>query len=321
MSASSASTGHAPPPNAALDISAARVTAAAVTSRGGQVVVSAYASEALPDGALAPSLVGQNLKDRTAVKAAVQRVLQQIGRPRRIGLVIPDPAAKISLLHFQQVPARAQELEQLIRFQVKKSAPFPVDDAQVAFVPGARSADGTDFLVSVARRETVLEYESLCTELGAAPGIVDIHTFNVANAVLGGSHRPAGDWLLVNVAPDWAAVVAGRGDDVILYRSRTAESEGTLLDLVHQSTMYYEDRLSGTGFERVLVCGSVQAGAAAAAGTESLRRAVAERLHTAVTVVDPRDAATLGEGVATAASLDGLTALVGLLVRDRKAAA
>ena len=45
---------------------------------------------------------------------------------------------------------------------------------------------------------------------------------------------------------------------LIFYRHRGADGTESLTDLVHQTAMYYEDRLNGTGFRRVLVAGATQ---------------------------------------------------------------
>jgi len=314
MSRWSLSLTDAPAPATAIEIAATHVSAATLSTRGTRASVTAAAIEPLPAGAVVPALTASNIKDRAAVRGALQRVLEKIGWPRRAGLVVPDPVAKVSLIRFQQVPTRAPELDQLIRFQVKKAAPFTLEEAQVSYVPGYRAADGIDYLVSLARTDVVREYESCCEDLGVHTGIVDIQTFNVVNAGLALGRRPLADWLLVNVAPDWASVVVGRGDDVILYRSRTADAEGTLVDLVHQTSMYYEDRLSGTGFERVLMHGTTT-GTREASGFERLRAELSDRLGAEVGIVDPRAIVDINE-TATASRSAEIAALVGLLLRD-----
>ena len=123
---------------------------------------------------------------------------------------------------------------------------------------------------------------------------MDISTFNAANAVLAAGAVSSGDWLLVNVATGWASIAIMRGQHLIFFRSRGAESEGTLADLVHQTAMYYEDRLSGSGFGRVLLCGGATAGDAG-----PLRRTLSDRLATAVEAVDPTRAA-VQPGIASA---------------------
>jgi Tfp pilus assembly PilM family ATPase len=310
----------APAPAVAVELAAQRISAAALDIRGGRAVVSMHATEPLPRGALVPSLTGQNIVDGTSVSAALGRVLERVGRPRRIGLVLPDPIAKVSLVRFEQIPARKQDLDQLVRWQVRKSAPFSIDEAQVSYVSGASGGEGHEFLVSVARRSVIEEYETVCAAAGAHAGIVDISTFNVINALLAAAAPPAADWLLVNVAADYASIAILRGADVVFFRSRGAEGEGSLADLVHQTAMYYEDRLQGRGFTRVMINGA--SAAEQASDVDHIRRGLEERLGTSVEAVDVRAAAALTDRIMAApALLDTLAPLVGLLLRDRGAAA
>ena len=309
----------APPPGAAVEIAADHVSAASIEFRGGRPVVSAHAFESLDAGVLAPSLTAANVRDRAVVAGAVGRVLDRIGRPRRVGLVVPDPVAKVSLVRFEKVPSRGEDLDQLIRWQVRKAAPFAIEDAQVSHAVGIRAVDGQEFIVTLAKREIVEEYESLCAAAGAHAGIVDLSTFNVINAALAGSAAPAGDWLLVNVASDYASIAILRGADLIFFRSRGAETDGTLADLVHQTAMYYEDRLQGAGFSRVMLSGASNASSQHAPDVEQIRHNLEGRLGTTVEPVDVRSAAQLTDRINAAPSLlDTLAPLVGLLLRGRE---
>jgi hypothetical protein len=258
------------------------------------------------------------------VATAFHQVLERVGRPRRIGLLVPDLVAKVSLVRFEQVPTRAADLDQLVRWQVRKSAPFAIEEAQVTYVPGLRSAEGQEFIVSIARREVVQEYEALATNAGAHAGIVDLSTFNVINAVMASRAPevpgPGDDWLLVNIAPDYASIAILRGPHLIFFRNRSADADGTLEDLVHQTAMYYEDRLKGGGFSSVILAGAA-AGAEHAGDFDNMRRSLERRLNTSVNAIDPRNAASLTDRISAApALLDALAPLVGLLLRDREAA-
>jgi Tfp pilus assembly PilM family ATPase len=304
-----------PAPAIAVEIASNRVSAASLDWRGGQPVVAAHAIEPLPDGALVPALTAVNTHDRAAVVAALGRVFERIGRPRRVGLIVPDVVAKISLVRFERVPAKAQDLDQLVRWQVRKTAPFPIEEAQVSYVPGLRADDGQEFVVSLARRSVVEEYEGLCAEAGAHAGLVDLATFNVINAVLAGKAPPPGDWLLVNIAAESTSIALLRGPNLIFFRNRATDADGTLADLVHQTAMYYEDRLQGAGFTRVILAG------AGGADVDQLRRSVEERVKSPVDLIDPTDAAALTDRITAApALLDTLAPLVGLLLRDRERA-
>src|SRR5262245_13570542 len=139
---------QATPPPVAVELATDHVSAASVSIRGGQAVVASYAIEPLGEGAIVPSLTTGNIHDRAAVIGALGRLFDRLGgRPRRIGLVIPDPAAKVSLVKFERVPPRRQDLDQLVRWQVRKTAPFAIEAAQVSYVPGARAEDGQEFIV------------------------------------------------------------------------------------------------------------------------------------------------------------------------------
>ena len=305
-------------PNVAVELAARRVSAAVLEFRGGEPTIAAHASEPLPAGALVPSLTNENVRDRALVAGALDRVFDRMGmHPRRVGLVVPDPIAKVSLLRFEKVPARSQDLEALIRWQMKKSAPFPIVEAQVSFTRGLQAHDGQDFIVSLARRQVIEEYEGICSEAGAHAGVVDLATFNVINAVLASPAAPGGDWLLVNVATDYASISIIRGAHLIFFRNRAADTDGTLADLVHQTAMYYEDRLKGGGFVRVVV-----SGAGAREDIDQVRRSLEERLTTRVDTVDPRNTASLTDRITAGPTLlDTLAPLVGLLLRNREATA
>jgi type IV pilus assembly protein PilM len=314
-------------PTAAIEIAATRVSGATLEWRGGQPALVAHAFETLPEGALVASLTAANIIDRPAVSGALGRVLERLGGPRRIALVLPDPVAKVSLIKFERVAARADDLHELVRWQVRKTAPFPIDEAQISYIAGQQSADGQEFVVSLARRDVIVDYEQLAAGEGAHAGIIDLATFNVINAVLAGSGfsrtrsetAPAdSDWLLVNVAPDYVTLAILRGPHLIFFRNRAAEADGTLADLVHQTAMYYEDRLSGGGFARVLLAGAAGGGARHAGDVELVRRSLQFRLATTVDTVDPRAAVTLTDRISAGpAFLDTLAPLVGVLLRGQ----
>jgi len=307
-------------PDVAVELAGRHVSAARVELGPSGIVIAAHAVEELPSHALDVSLTNPNIRDRSAVRAVLGRVLERVGQPRRIGLIVPDLVAKVSLVRFAQVPARSEELKQLIRWQIRKAAPFSMDEAQVSYVPGERTDEGQEFIVVVARRDVVHDYEALCSEAGAHAGIVDLSTFNVVNAVLAGTAPPAGDWLLVNVASEYASMAILRGQHLIFFRNRSSDADETLADLVHQTAMYYEDRLQGKGFGRVVLSGTSAAGRQAA-DADQIRRSLEARLGARVETADARTAAALSDRIAASpALLNTLTPLVGLLLREREAA-
>jgi type IV pilus assembly protein PilM len=306
-------------PDIAIEIDAGQVAAARLTWRGADATVTAHAIESFAPGIVTPALATANISDVPAVARAVAQALSRLGvRARRVALVVPDTVAKVSLIRFETVPPKLNDLQELVRWQIKKTAPFPLEDAVVTFTPGARLADGgQEFVVAVARRDNVAQYEQVCTLAGVHAGLVDLATFSIVNGVLASRALPAGDWLLVHVTSSYTTLTVIRDGNVLLFRNRVDDAEGTLADLVHQTSMYYEDRLQGAGFSRVMLAG----GAAGLGGAGALRQNLEQRLGLTVEAVDPRAAAALVDRInASPELLDTLAPLVGILVRERKAA-
>ena len=273
-----------PPPSVGVEIASDRVTAVSLSREAGGWIVGAHGTERLPPGVVTPALNGINVHDVRTATAALKSAFEKLGsRPRRVALVIPDTAAKVSLLRFEKVPAQS-DLDQLIRWQTRKAAPFKPEDAQLSWVPaGALPGGGREYLVTLARRDVVESYMRVCSDAGADPGVVDIASLNLVNAAIGAGGDSAGDWLVVHVAADYATLAIVRNKDLIFFRTRQLEGEADLADVVHQTAMYYEDRLEGARFARVVLSGATARGAEAG---ERLRRNLEERLGVKVSTLD-----------------------------------
>jgi type IV pilus assembly protein PilM len=321
------------PPSIGVEVTADRVTVVSVERDARGVVVAGHATETLPPGAVLPGLNAANVQEPNAAGEALRRALERAGaRGHRAALIIPDAVARVSLVGFETVPARAEDLDQLIRWQARKSVPFPIETAQVSWTPGARRDTGHEFIVTMARRDLIEEYEALATRAGLYPGIVDLATFNLVNAVLAepapgggpwtadlgaGAAAPSSDWLLVNLTRGDATLAIIRGSDLIFFRNRTTAGDETLEDLVHQTAMYHEDRLGGGRFARVIV-----AGMAAVAGqeAEASRRQIEGRMGVPLERIDPRGVATLRDRISAGPDLlEALAAPLGVLVREEVA--
>jgi type IV pilus assembly protein PilM len=307
-----------PPLTAALEIARDRVAAVAVSHPGGSPQVTGYAVEPLGAGIVDPVLNAPNVLDQPRLVAAIASVLSKLGsRARRMALVLPDTVAKVSLVRFEKVPAKVQDLEQLIRWQIRKTAPFKVEDAQVAWIRGVElPGGGREFVVTMVRRDSIEAYERACEAAGVHAGLVDLATFNVVNAALASREGAAGDWLVVHIASDYVTLAVVRGPDLVFFRNRALAPETELTDLIHQTAMYHEDRLGGGGFSTVVLAGASVQGPDVA---ERLRRAIEERVRVRVEQLDFRAAASLRDRItASPALLDALSPGVGVLVRDRR---
>lgn len=300
------------PPTVAIEIASRRVTVVEVPVGSADTRVTAYAGEGLPEGVVVPALTGTNILQPDLLTAAVKRSIERAGLEgtRRAALVLPDSVARVSLLSFDEVPGRPEELAELVRWQVRKGTPFPLEGAVISH-ERAGAFDGQVHIAAVvARRDVIGEYEQVLAGLGIHAGTVDIASFNVINAVLAASPDEGRDCLVVHVAPEATSLAIIGGGALKFYRHRAHADDEPLGSLVHQTAMFHEDRLGGGGFGRVWLAGS-------GSRAEGARREIAARLDVPVDSVDVRAAAPIeASATATPELLDALAAPVGILLRE-----
>jgi type IV pilus assembly protein PilM len=98
------------------------------------------------------------------------------GSSRRIkaGLVIPDYAVRVSVLDFDDLPADEEQRLALVRFRLKKSVPFSIEEAQVSYSlqPSSQSGKKVEVLAATLARPVLEEYETLMRSFGYQVGLV-----------------------------------------------------------------------------------------------------------------------------------------------------
>jgi type IV pilus assembly protein PilM len=220
--------------------------------------VAGRAVEPLPEGAIVASLNGKNLVDFEAVHDITKDAVRRAGvRGYEMSVVIPDDSSRIALVTADTLAGKAEDREAFLRWKLKKTVPFEVDTAQIAYqVLGPREGaegKGFDVLVAVSPRTVVQEYEELLERLDIHAGYVVPSTVAVMNM---GPEGPAGtkpeDVLLVKVAPDSIATIVFQNRRPRFYRR---VGEMPLYDAVYPTMMYYQDKLGGTTLSRTIVCG------------------------------------------------------------------
>lgn len=304
-------------PTVAIGVTSRRVTVAAVAGSGRSAMVTHAATVSLPDGLVAPALAGTNIASRADLAAALRTALDQAGlrSARRAALIVPDSIARVSLVELEQLPSRTTELDRILRWQLRKSLPFPVGEARLSHFVAHTSPGRTTLAVVLARADVLAEYEAAADAIGVHAGIVDLASLNVANAVLTAGPA-AGDSLLVSLAPDATTLLLLRGNDLMFYRHRAGASEESVGALVHQTAMFHVDRLGGAKFDRVLVAG----GDAHPADVGRFRAEIGQRLDVVVDTVDVRQLVALKPPRLADVNMEALVALVGVLLREAKAA-
>ena len=244
-------TSHISRPRVACEISVERIVAAR-TDDGGTALEAATAAP-LPAGALAPGLQQANIAERAKMVPILRDSLAAVaGRSRDICLIIPDATTRVMLLEFETLPEKPQDADAVVRFRLKKSLPFEVEQAAVSF---DRQGTSTPIRVvaAVTPRSVLDEYESLAREAGYNPDSVIPST--LAALGLADASHPT---MIIKVEHGTTTFAIVDQEQLLLYRALenggAAVTGESLVDDVNTSLVYFEDRY-GVGVDRVLVTG------------------------------------------------------------------
>jgi type IV pilus assembly protein PilM len=232
-------TGGRPP--AAVEITPEGVLAAALPAAGATPV---YAFEALPEGFVVPGIEEPNLRAPEAVANAIRSALDKVSpRSRVTTLVLPDTLVRVFMLDFDSLPTKKADVLPMMRFRLRKTVPFDVEQAGVSYQILSQTKEQCKVLAAIIPGPVLAEYEAVVRAAGYEPGAVlpsslaAIETVNAMEAVLAANLNSRGITTLIT-----------NGQELLLYRNldlpedsgeRVREIERTIA----VATAYYEDRL------------------------------------------------------------------------------
>ena len=249
-------------PKLACEIAADRVLAGRLLDNGGGL--EACAARELAPGSVVPDLVENNLRQRDAVKAGIESVLNSVaGRTRDVIAVVPDAAVRVMLVDFDTLPSDLEEALGVVRFRLKKSLPFDVEKAKVSF-HAQKLNDEVRVVAAVGLASVIEDYESAFSEAGFSPGIVIPSMLAALGAADG--KRPT---LVVKVDAHTTSIAILNEDQLQLFRtlenSRGVTITGEqLAEEVYPSVVFFQDTYH-LNIERIYVAGLSEAGGAAPA--------------------------------------------------------
>ncbi len=218
------------------------------------VSLEACAARELAPGSVVPDLVEVNLRQRDAVKDALQASLQSIAaRTRDVIAIVPDAAVRVVLLDFDTLPSDSEEAASVVRFRMKKSLPFDVDKARVSY-HAQKSNDGVRVVAAVALSSVVEDYEIAFRDAGFNPGVV-LPSMLAALGAAQGQHPT----LIVKVDSRTTSIAILNADQLQLFRTlentRGVTITGEqLAEDVYPSVVFFQDTYN-LNIEKIFVAG------------------------------------------------------------------
>jgi len=263
-----------PHPSMAVEISSTHVAAARWTRA--RASLESFAVEEIAAGAIAPSPIEANIANADAVRGALRRVFSHVPHNSAgMAVLIPDPAVRVFILPFESFPRRAEDALPLLRWRLKKSVPFDVEETAISWSRQQAHNGSLEIVAAVARQKIIREYEELLESLGANPGVVLSSTLSSLSLL-----EDRGATLYVRMAGKTLTTVVVQGGALRVYRSTDVAAgaglldPGVVLDEIFPTLAFFQDTTGGT-VDRARLSGF---------GTreEIFRRALAEELKCTV---------------------------------------
>jgi type IV pilus assembly protein PilM len=170
-------------------------------------------------------------------------------RKRPAALILPDNAARVALMDFDQFPRKAEEQVGLLRFRLKRTVPFDVDTAIIRYQTTPRSGNKVDVTVAAIAVETLAPYEAAFRNAGFHPGFITVAGLMTANLA-------APNTITVRLAGHTLTLCYFDQQSLRLFRCVDLPniSLDEILTIVDPSLAYLEDELQ-TKPQRIDCCG------------------------------------------------------------------
>lgn len=212
----------------------------------------AYASPAAP-----------NMSRPQTYREALARIATLSNNPRRraAALVIPDYAVRMTVIDLEDFPASEADRLALLRFRLRKTVPFPIDEARLSYTIQQNQPKQIEVLTVTVARPILEEYESLLTDAGFRVGMV--MPSSIAALKLSPPADGAGMTVIAKIAGSVLSVLlvnetyikVTRCVDLADGTGRLAEGEAqAVIPLLQQTLAFAEDQL-GKPVTRLLLCG------------------------------------------------------------------
>jgi len=227
-------------------------------------LVDRFSVTPLGEGLVSPSLIRPNIADLPEFVAALKSAFAKAEiKTTRISLALPDASAKVSLHPLETLPANENEKQQLLRWKLKKTVPFNIDEAHVTSLDH-KLPNGKHLVLTVCiHKEVLAQYEEAFQKLGIHAGYICLSSFATFE-LLSKLEPDLGQRsvLLLRVRSSGVSSLIVQEGRVVLFRQTDVGDEAPvspavglpdLFDEIHPCVTYYQDKLSSQPLDKIYV--------------------------------------------------------------------
>ncbi len=170
-----------PPPSTAWSIDGEMVAAVRRDRRG----VVTGASQEVPAGTFEVGPVGLQSVDPARLEPVVRSVQERLPGASRAAVVLPSGWLRSHLLDFEQLPRKRHEVEDVLRWRLKRLLPVPPTELRIAWSQIATGESTRRLVTAVGYRKAMDTLEEVLTTSGVQPGLITSRLLAVASGESG----------------------------------------------------------------------------------------------------------------------------------------
>jgi type IV pilus assembly protein PilM len=212
--------------------------------------------ERFDSGVLVPSPVEDNLRNVDAISTVLARIAPGNAGKKRTpaALILPDYAARVTVIDFDSFPSIPEEQLGLVKFRVKKTVPFDIESAAVSYwvQPGKGSKGKIEVVAVTVALEILARYEALFRNAGFQAGQVTTSGIAALNLC-----RDAEMAVVAKLAGKVLSVMVVAAGKLKLFRCLLLENgddDEEIRSVLLPTFAYAEDEL-GTQIKKLILCG------------------------------------------------------------------
>lgn len=216
-----------PPPATAWSLDGSAVVAVRRDKRG----VFHGAVQEVPAGTFELGPIGLQSVEPTRLEALVRSVHERVAGVGRPAVVLPTGWLRSHVLDFDQLPRKRSEVEDVVRWRLKRLLPVAPADLRVSWVLLANVGGTMRLVTAVGLRRAIDTLEATFESVGLQPGLITSRVFALGAATVA---EGAGPRLVIQGEPGFVSLLLVADDYPRLLRTKPLGNASDDSDVVRR---------------------------------------------------------------------------------------
>jgi hypothetical protein len=216
----------------------------------------ASADQQVPEGAFEVGAVGLQTVDGERLVPVLQSLQQRVAGARRATVVVPMRWLRAHLLDLEDLPRKRTEIDEVVRWRLKKLLPVRPAELRLDLVRLGRSNGANRLLCLSGLERAYAALEEAFAAAGVQPALITPAPFALATTATGGARVG----MVVDLEPGMLTVLLQEQGETRLLRTKPLPPTEELWPIVHRelrmSLVYIREQLGvDEELETVIVAG------------------------------------------------------------------